>query len=486
MPATTEPVFDAASGAAAVPAFSPAERESFFDSIARHRRSARYLAAFALACAGVLALVVAALMSPLLYALTGLLLDLVNHVTPTPDLIRRITEGMSALIDHMDVVPLSRWLGVLLVAAVPGLLLMSLAWHALGCAMREAMAGDALATVTRPLDATSLAEQRFANVVAEMAIAAALPSPRVRIATSDAVNAVAFGADRGHASIVVTTGLLASLDRAQAQGIAAHLVGSIANGDMRIGTRYAGTLGMFGLIARLSTSFTDRAAARRFATLLHHALRPGAGRADGVLAMQLTNPFEPEQGAARAASGAGDAPTWRTWLWMPLAGPLVISGFFGGLLCMVLLGPLLALSWRRRKYLADAVAVQLTRDPDALGAALGQLRGAPVAGAFGDWIAHLCVIPPGSSGTGSILGGSAVPMAPSLDRRLVALGTMGAQVAPRTTKPMPPWAWAILLPLGALVAGLLGIVVCGLLYVSIALSMLFTWLPAVLLHALLR
>ena len=130
--------------------------------------------------------------------------------------------------------------------------------------------------------------------------------------------------------------------------------------------------------------------------------------------------------------------------------------------------------------------MQLTRDPDALGAALGQLRGAPVAGAFGDWIAHLCVVPPGSSGAASILGGSAVPMAPSLDRRLAALGILGAQVAPRTTKAMPPWAWAILLPLGALVAGLLGMVVCGLLYVSIALSMLFTWLPAVLLHALLR
>jgi len=484
MPASTDPPFDASRAGAALPSFTPAERESFFDGIARHRRSASRLAAVALACASVLALVVAALMSPLLYALIGLLLDLANRVTPTPDLIRSVTDGMSALIDHIDTVPPSRWLGVVLVAAVPGLVLMALAWRALGRAMREAMGGEALDAATQPLDATSLAEQRFGNVVAEMAIASALPPPRVRVATSDAVNAVAFGADRGHASIVVTSGLLASLDRMQLQGIAAHLVGSIANGDMRIGARYASVLGMFGLIARLSTSFTDREAARRFAALLRHALRPGAGKADGLLAMQLTNPFEPEK--EHGASDGSDTPAWRTALWMPLAGPLVISGFFGGLLCMVLLGPLLALSWRRRKYLADAIAVQLTRDPDALGAALGQLRGAPVAGAFGDWIAHLCVVPPGSSGGASILGGSAVPMAPSLDRRLVALGIMGAHVAPRMTKAMPPWAWAILLPLGAIVAGLLGMVVFGLLYISIALSMLFTWLPAVLLHALLR
>ena len=480
MPVPVDPHSDAA------PAFTPAERESFFQAIARHRASASYISAVALACASVLALVVAALMAPLLYALIGLLLDLANHAVPTPDLIRSVTDDMSVLIDHMDTVPPSRWLSLLFVAAAPGLVLMALAWRALGRAMREAMGSDALVAATRPVDATSLVEQRFANVVAEMAVAAALPVPRVRIAASDAVNAVAFGADRGHASIVATSGLLASLDRAQVQGIAAHLIGSIANGDMRIGARYASMLGMFGLIARLSTSFSDRAAARRFAALLRHALQPGANGADGMLAMRLTNPFDMEKDGTGDASGETDAPTWRTWLWMPLAGPLVISGFFGGMLCMVLLGPLLALSWRRRKYLADAIAVQLTRDPDALGAALGQLRGAPVGGAFGDWIAHLCVVPPRSGGAANVLGGSAVPMAPSLDRRLVALGIMGADVAPRTAKPMRPWAWAILLPLGGILAGLLGMVVCGLLYVSIALSMLFTWLPAVLVHALLR
>jgi len=108
MPASTDPSFDASRAGAALPSFTPAERESFFDGIARHRRSASRLAAVALACASVLALVVAALMSPLLYALIGLLLDLANRVTPTPDLIRSVTDNMSALIDHIDTVPPSR------------------------------------------------------------------------------------------------------------------------------------------------------------------------------------------------------------------------------------------------------------------------------------------------------------------------------------------------------------------------------------------
>jgi hypothetical protein len=171
---------------------------------------------------------------------------------------------------------------------------------------------------------------------------------------------------------------------------------------------------------------------------------------------------------------------------MPLAGPLVISGFFGGVLCMVLLGPLLSLTWRRRKYLADATAVQLTRDPDSLGRALEKMRGAPVAGAFGAWIAHVCVVPAGAVGARSLLGGSSVPMSPSLDRRLKALGLMGAHVAPRPGRTMPLWAWCILTPLLALVGVLMCVVVVGLLYISIALSGLFTWLPALLIHFRLR
>ena len=177
---------------------------------------------------------------------------------------------------------------------------------------------------------------------------------------------------------------------------------------------------------------------------------------------------------------------WRTLAWMPLVGPLVISGFFGGLLCTMALGPLLALSWRSRKYLADATAVRLTRDPDALGSALERMRGAPVEGAFGAWISHLCVVPSGRIGARSILGGSIAPMAPTLDRRLRALGRMGAAVAPRPGRTMSPLAWCFLVPVFSLVGILMCGVVFGLLYVSLALSGLFTWLPAVLLHALVR
>lgn len=467
--------------------FTPAEREGFFAGIERHRRAALRVSLIAALCAIVLAFVVAVLMSPLLYAIVGLLLDVANHVVATPDLMRDITQVMSETTDHLESIPASRWLQLAVVASLPGLAVMALAVRTLGRITREAMGSDSIAAHARPIDPGVLAEQRFANVVGEMAVAASLAMPRVLVAPTSAVNAAAFGADRAHATIVVTTGLLVELDRAQLQGIAAHLVGSIANGDMRIGARIATMLGLFGLISKLGTSFTDREGARRFLKLLLAALKPGGSARDGELVMELTNPFEPERSdTAPAPADKSDRMPWKTLLWMPLAGPLAISGFFGGLLCALVLGPLLALTWRRRKSMADATAVRLTRDPDTLGQALEKLRGAPVDGAFGSWIAHLCVMPSGLIGARSILGGASVPMAPSLDRRLQALGLMGARVSPRLERTIPGWAWVILAPVCALLALLMGVVVFGLLYISVALSGLFTWLPAMLIHAIVR
>lgn len=466
--------------------FTPEERESFFDGIARHQSAAVRVALVADICAVALAFVVAVLMSPLCYAVLGMAIDLLNLAMPMPDMVGAVTRAVFDSTDHPEAVPIWRWLEMLLLAALPGLALMALANRGLGRVMRAAMASDAGCFESRAPSPEVLAEQRFANVVAEMAIAAGLSAPRVLIADSAAVNAAAFGADSANATVVVTTGLLAELNRAELQGVAASLVGSIANGDMAIGARVATMLSLFGLTAKLAESFGDREAARRLGRLLLTASRRKGSAAHGELAMVLTNPFEPAREKSSTSAADSNKVPWRTILLMPLVGPLVISGFFGGLLSSFVLGPLLALSWRRRKYLADATAVRLTRDPDGLGGALMKMRGLPLEGAFGAWVAHMSVLPSGLIGAKSILGGSSVPMSPSLDRRLKALGVLGAQVSLRTGRTMPPWAWIVLAPVIGLLAALMSAVVFGLLYVSVALSGLFTWFPAVLFNALLR
>lgn len=467
--------------------WSPQERESFFAAIERHRRAARRVEFVSLSCALALAIVVALLTAPVWYAVLGLVLDIVNFVVPTPDLFRAVMIGIDPLIDSPADVPAARWFYLAFLAALPGVAVMGLVLWSLSRIMREAMMLDAGQLAARPPDGSVLAEQRFANVIAEMAIAAELPQPRVLVAESASANAAAFGADDGHTTIVVTRALLERLDRAELQGVAAHLVGSIANGDMSMGTRVAALLGLFGLVAGLSHSFADREAARRFMLLLRSAVRRGPSVEDGQLALALTNPFQPLTAPATPAPADDDNKLpWRTFAWMPLAGPLVISGFFGGLLSTFVLGPLIALLWRRRKLLADATAVRLTREPNTLAGALQKIRSASSEGAFAPWVTHMTVAHAGKIGSSSILTASGVRMFPLLEARLKRLGVLGATVSTYRAHRLPAGLSLVLAPIAVLLAVLFSAVIVLLAGVSVAVSGIFTWLPAVILDALLR
>jgi Zn-dependent protease with chaperone function len=330
-------------------------------------------------------------------------------------------------------------------------------------------------------DALKLEEQRFRNVVAEMAIAAGLPEPRVLIADWSSQNGAVFGANDGGAVVVVSRGLIESLDRAELQAVAAHLVGSIANGDMAIGVRVATTIGLFGLIARLGTAFTERTSmARLLRSLARVTFRPTPA-ASREFVDEIAQPFRESQNS-NSADGSSPHTDWRTYAWLPFAGPIFATGFFGGIISLFALEPLVSLAWRRRKYLADATAVRLTREPNALAGALGKLGGGDSP--LGAWGAHLCVVRPAVRGVG-LFGRSMVPAFPAIDRRLRALGTLGADGAP-APKRIPLATLAIIVPLSLVVAGLLVVALGLLVWLSVALSMMFLGLPFGALHLLLR
>jgi Zn-dependent protease with chaperone function len=423
--------------------------------------------------------VLALLMSPLFYALLIVGLDLVNLAVPTPDLWTTALAAIEQLVDTPEAVPLGRWIYVSLMAALPGLLVMALVMLVLHRIVREAESGGAQMLGARAPDPGSLAEQRFANVVAEMALAAAIPAPRVLVVPSEAANAAAYGEKEQGVTVVMSTGLLGMLDRAQMQGAAGHLVGLIANGDVPQGMRVAQTLSLFGFAARLSDAIVDAQALRRLVRLARSAFRRGGSSADAELILELTNPFA---SSTQRSSRTGSELTWKDWLSMPLFGPLVMGGFFSGLASTVLLQPLLALAWRRRKYMADAIALQLTRDPDALAGALQALATAPTAGAVPAWAAHMALAE--ARLKGGMLG-SQISLFPSLARRLKALGVMGAHVTLRVPR-LPTWIWLMGAPVAALIAVLLAIAMYLLILVSIALSLIFTGLPTAILHFILR
>jgi hypothetical protein len=167
---------------------------------------------------------------------------------------------------------------------------------------------------------------------------------------------------------------------------------------------------------------------------------------------------------------------------MPFAGTIFATGFFGGIISVFALEPLVSLAWRRRKYLADATAVRLTREPNALAAALAKVGGGESP--LGVWGAHLCIVRPATRSAG-LLGSSIVPAFPATDRRLRALAALGADAAP-AARHVPLAKLIVIVPLCILVAVLLVVVLGLLVWLSAALSMMFLGLPFGALHVLLR
>jgi hypothetical protein len=130
--------------------------------------------------------------------------------------------------------------------------------------------------------------------------------------------------------------------------------------------------------------------------------------------------------------------------------------------------------------------VRLTRNPDTLAEALQKIGPERGATSFAPWAAHLAVVQDGPAGRGgSLLSSSPVPMFPGLERRLKALVRQGATVTV-VEKKVPPLAWLVGVPVGLLLAALMSTVIVLLLWVSLALSGLFTLLPFGALNLLLR
>jgi Zn-dependent protease with chaperone function len=184
-------------------------------------------------------------------------------------------------------------------------------------------------------DSSAPLERKILNVVEEMAIASGTPSPPVYLLEHEAgINAFAAGFSPSDAVVGITRGCAEQLSRDELQGVVAHEFSHILNGDMRLNIRLMGVLygilviGMIGYFL-LRSSFWAGAASRR------------NSKDNSAMAM--------------AAIGFG----------------LVIVGFLG-----TFFGNLIKASVsRQREFLADASAVQFTRNPDGIAGALKKIGG---------------------------------------------------------------------------------------------------------------
>src|SRR5688572_22250190 len=98
-----------------------------------------------------------------------------------------------------------------------------------------------------PEDTTDFNLRRLRNVVEEIAIASGVPVPRIYVLEHEqAINAFAAGYSPADAVVAVTRGALDRLNRDELQGVIAHEFSHILNGDMRLNVRLIGVL--FGIL----------------------------------------------------------------------------------------------------------------------------------------------------------------------------------------------------------------------------------------------
>jgi len=190
------------------------------------------------------------------------------------------------------------------------------------------VARDMGATIVTP-DTKDALRRRLYNVVEEIALASGVPVPEVYVMENEpGINAFAAGYSPADAAVAVTQGTLEKLDRAELQGVIAHEFSHIFNGDMRINIKMMGVIFGIMVIAILGRKFMS---ASRY--------RIGSSR--------------DKNGGAIIAVGLA----------------LMLVGYVGLFFARWMKS---ALS-RQREYLADASAVQFTRDPSSIAGALKKI-----------------------------------------------------------------------------------------------------------------
>ncbi|MGH7718698.1 MAG: M48 family metalloprotease, partial [Gemmatimonadaceae bacterium] len=274
----------------------------------------------------------------------------------------------------------------LLVLLVPGALAMLALWlFVLSLFRRAGVGGVLLALGARPPRADDLEEVQLGNLVAEMSIAAGVPPPRLMLLDGHGDNAAAVGSSMDDAAVVVSRRMLDELDRDQTQAVIGHLVGSVGNGDLKIALILLSVYQTFGLMQLLFNTAFGKESRRGVWRIIRYAVLPrprsGGAAEEGAIAELLARSLTDSKDDLDRALDESNSPKRlariRSYLRFPLVATVGMASITTQLAVMLssmlLFGPAFAALWRTRRFLADAMAVQLTRNPTALASALDAL-----------------------------------------------------------------------------------------------------------------
>ena len=391
--------------------FLPLDRDSFLDAQRRNRRATWRLSALCVLAAVVMGIPLALIVTPLLYAVALIAADIINIFSPLPpalwagaeDVARFGLVALGWLLQHQPADPQALALGAA-VMLLPGTVLSLFLWLGISVLFqRSGVGGALLALKAREPNQADLKELRLADVVQEMAIAAGLPAPRVMLVDASGANAAAIGTSPADARIVVSRRLIDDLSRDELEGALAHLIASVGNGDLRIAFRVTAVLETCGLLVTLINSPFGRQSRCTLWRVVRYGLRgsakDGAAKEAAAVADLLTrNVSLDTDDIDRLFDTTAKKSAFRSirnFLLFPIfftnAAIKLSLWFFSS----AVLGPSVALLWRTRQYLADASAVQLTRNPDGLAGALQKLSEDAGAIPGGEWASHLFIVNPG-------------------------------------------------------------------------------------------
>jgi Zn-dependent protease with chaperone function len=221
------------------------------------------------------------------------------------------------------------WVSIAVLAAVTLAVLFK--WQQLSAGGK--VVAESLGGIRLLPDSQDPMQRRLLNVVEEMALAANTPVPPVYLLPEQSINAFAAGYSPADAVIGVTQGCLEQLNRDELQGVIAHEFSHILNGDMRMNIRLIAILNGILFLGHIG----------------YYMLR-GSGRAGAIRASSRSSGNSKNNGGGIVLLALG----------------LVVIGYLGSFF-----GNLIkAAVSRQREFLADASAVQFTRNPRGIAGAL--------------------------------------------------------------------------------------------------------------------
>ena len=364
-------------------------RVHFLEEQRRHRRTGALSAGLVVVVLALSGIPLSVVISPILLAaaavpvyLADLVFDVPAPVTGWLERVFHLLPDMWSGLRRSDVdLPWDLLIGLFV---LPGLVVMVLLWALVRLIFRGAGVGGVLRRLkTRPPRADDLAEQRLANLVQEVAVAAGVPPPRVLLVDAKAANAAAAGLTMADATVVVTRGFVTRLPRDAQQAVLAHVLASVGNGDLVLAAEILTLLQTWGLVSLLLEAPLVAPACdslRQVGRTGRDVLRGRADPSSRELAVDTllagatfenldSDEFErlPDLHPLVALFGYGPV--------VVTMGPAAIAGKAIIWLTVFVMSPFVSLLWRIRRKLADATAVQLTRHPGGLADAYRKLGG---------------------------------------------------------------------------------------------------------------